>query len=95
MGLKRDRDSPLALDRLHGRAVEVPVRVRPEEYGVARLYGAGVDDAVDNGADVWDGIHLCHGVLEGLVRDKLLRVTLAGGQEVEEGTQLTWKISIS
>ena len=55
---------PLAFDRLDHGAVEVSIRVRPEEHGVPRLDRARVEDAIDDGADVRHRVHLGDRVLQ-------------------------------
>ena len=55
---------PLALDGLDHGAVEVSIRVRPEEHGVPRLDRARVEDAIDDGADVRHRVHFGDRVLQ-------------------------------
>ena len=55
---------PLSLDGLDDGAVEVSIRVRPEEHGVPRLDRARVEDAIDDGADVRHRVHFGDRVLQ-------------------------------
>ena len=69
--------------------MEVAIRIRAEEHGVPSLDRSRVDNAVDDGADVGHRVHLGDTVLQWLVGDELLGITLASWEEVQESAQLT------